>query len=152
MDVDINTDQTFTKCYIEEEEVITPIGTKRANSNVKAKMKMGFTLMVACNLKTSKIEPPFSVFNGTKLCRAKYTEHTLTLKHWNWCDSVLGKTSSFMGFQPKHCFNGDSTIQWLECVLDVLFPGRKMGIFPDMALAHRDGWVEEYINRRTTEG
>jgi len=151
VDVALNADQTFVNFYMEEETVIAPRGTKRVGGRVKADVKKGFTLMVTCNLNTSQIEAPFSVFNGTKLCRAKYPERTLAYKHRNWRNSALGETG-FLGFQPKHWFDEDITIQWLEWVLDVLHPGCKVGVSLDMAPAHRGGRVKAYIDRRTAEG
>ncbi len=97
---------------MEEEEVVAPKGIKRVGGRIKAEVKKGFTLMVACNLETSKIEPPFSVYNGTKLCRAKYLERTLAYKYWNWCNSAPRRTGA-TAFQPKHWFKKDITIHWL---------------------------------------
>jgi len=41
------------------EEVVAPKGLKRVGGKIKADVKKGFTLMVACNLETRLMEPPF---------------------------------------------------------------------------------------------
>ena len=57
-----------------------------------------------------------------------------------------------MAFQQKHWFDEDITIQWFDWQLDVLYPGKKVGITLDMAPAHQGGRVKAYIDRRTAEG
>ena len=123
--VTINADQTFVKFFMEEAQVVAPTGTKRIGGKIKADVKKGFTLMVACNKETSLMEPPFSVFDGTKLCTAKNPERTLAWKYRNWRGSAPGRTG-FMSFQKKHWFDEDITIEWLGWVLDVLYPGKKV--------------------------
>ena len=124
VDVVINADQTFVNFFMEETEVVAPKGIKRVGGKVKVEVKKGFTLMVACNLETSKIEAPFAVFDGTKLCGAKHPERTLAHKHRNWRNSAPGKTGC-LAFQKKHWFDTDITIGWLGWQLDVLHPGEK---------------------------
>ena len=150
--VTINADQTFVNFFMEEKVVVAPTGTKRIGGKIKADVKKGFTLMVGCCLETGQMEPPFAVFDGTKLCTAKFKERTLAWKHRNWRHSVPGR-AGFMAFQKKHWFDQDITIQWLEWVLDVLYPGKKVGISLDMAPAQQlTGHVKEYVDKRTAEG
>ena len=150
--VTINADQTFVNFFAEEEVVVAPTGTKRVGGKIKSDVKKGFTLMVGCCLETGQMEPPFAVFDGTKLCTAKFKERTLAWKHRNWRHSTPGR-AGFMAFQKKHWFDQDITIQWLEWVLDVLYPGKKVGISLDMAPAQQlTGRVKEYVDKRTAEG
>ena len=151
VEVTINADQTFVNFFMEETQVVAPKGTKRVGGKIKADVKKGFTLMVACNMDTSKIEAPFSVFNGTKLCKAKYPERTLAYKHRDWRNLAPGKTGK-TAFQQKHWFDEDITMEWFDWQLDVLYPGKKVGISLDMAPAHQGGRVKAYIDRRTAEG
>ena len=80
VEVVLNADQTFVNFFMEEKEVVAPVGTKRVGSKIKADVKKGFTFMVTCNTETSKIEAPFVVFDGTKLTQAKYPQRTLAWK------------------------------------------------------------------------
>ena len=58
-----------------------------------------------------------------------------------------------MSFQKKHWFDVDITIEWLGWILDVLYPGKKVGISIDMAPAQQlTGRVKEYVDKRTAEG
>ena len=125
VEVTINADQTFVNFFMEEEEVVAPTGTKRAGGRINADVKKGFTLMVGCNMETSLMEPPFAVFDGTKLCKAKHPERTLAWKYRNWRGSAPGRTGH-MSFQKKHWFDEDITIEWFDWILDVLYPGKKV--------------------------
>ena len=82
-EVTINADQTWVKFFMEGEQVVMPTGTKRVGGRITAEVKKGFTLMVGCNLETSLMEPPFVMFDGTKLCKAKHPERTLAWKYQN---------------------------------------------------------------------
>ncbi|KAL7539007.1 hypothetical protein ACHAWF_006267 [Thalassiosira exigua] len=148
--VTINADQTFIKFYMEEDVVVAKTGTKRVDGKIKADVKKGFTLMVVVNMEASQMEPPFSVFDGTKLCKSKRPESTLPW-YRNWRGLGAGRTG-FMTFQKKHWFDEDITIMWLEWILDVIHPGKKVGISLDMAPAQRGGRVKEYVDKRTADG
>lgn len=116
---------------------------------------LALLFMVTVNLGTSQMEAPFCVFNRTKLKDAKrgrgHEERTNAWKYRNWRDPSIGHTG-FVTFQKKHWFDEDITIQWFDWVLDVLFPGKKVGISMDMAPAHRSGRVAEHIKKREDEG
>ena len=66
-------------------------------------------------------------------------------------DDEEGKTA-YLAFQKKHWFDDDVTIEYFDFLLDVLYPGKKVGVTMDMAPQHRAGAVAEYIKRRTEEG
>jgi len=151
VEVMLNMDQTFVNFYIEETHVIAPKGTKRVGGKISAEVKKGFTLMVIVNMLTSEIDAPFLVYDGTKMKDAKYPERTLAYKYKNWRGSASGRTAH-MAFQKKHWFDVDITIECLDFVLDVLYPGKKVGISMDHAPAHMAAEVIEYIERRTDEG
>ncbi|KAL7531804.1 hypothetical protein ACHAWF_003919 [Thalassiosira exigua] len=151
VDMVINADQTFVNFFMEEQEVAAPTGTKRVGGKVKADVKKGFTLMVSCELETSRMGPPYAVFDGTKLCSAKHPERTLAFKHKGWRGSAPGRTG-FMAFQPKPLFDEDITIEWLDWQLDVIYPGKKVGITLDRAPAHHGGRVMQHIKKRVDEG
>ena len=151
VEVVLNADQTFVKFFMEEETVVAPTNIKRVGGMVKADVKKGFTAMVAVNLKTSEMEPPFVVFTGTKLINAKYPLRTLAHKHRNWRQSGNGCTG-YITFQKKHWFDEDITIEWLDHVLDVQYPGKKVAISMDMAPCQTGARVKKYIEDRTNEG
>ena len=71
VDVACNSDQTFLRFYPDKETVIAPKGTKRIGGKIKSDAKAGFTSMVTVNLGTSCMDPPFVVYNGTKLKDAR---------------------------------------------------------------------------------
>jgi hypothetical protein len=123
VDVALNTDQNVVKFYMEEETVIAPTGMTRVGNRVNANTEKGFILMVACNLNTSKIKAPFPVFNGTKLCRAKYPGRTLAYKHRNWHNSAPGKT----GFMNSSQSNDSTRIGASSC-----WSGCSMCFIPDV--------------------
>ena len=49
-------------------------------------------------------------------------------------------------------FDEDITIEFLDFILDVVYPGMKVGISWDMAPAHNGAKVKAYVERRTREG
>jgi hypothetical protein len=151
VDVVLNADQTFVNFYMEETEVVAPTGIKRVGGRVKAEVKKGFTAMVAVNLKTSEMDPPFVVYNGTKLSSARNPERTLWYKHRNWRNSAPGRTGR-MVFQKKHWFDEDITIVWFDWILNVQYPGKKVGISMDMAPCQTGAKVRQYIAEKTSEG
>ena len=151
VDVMLNADQTFVNFYPEESVVVAPTGTNRVGGRVKADVKAGFTAMVSCNMLTSKMDPPFVVYNGMKLKDAQRPETTLAWKHRNWRNSALGRTG-YMAFQKKHWFDGDITVEWFEWVLNILYPGQKVGISIDMAPCQTKKEVKEYIEKKEVEG
>ena len=151
VDIVINADQTSVYFYSEEEVVIAPRGTKRVDGKIKVDAKAGFTAMVGLELNSSAMAPSFAVFNGIKLKDAKNPRNTLAYKFRKWRDPRKKRTG-YMAFQKKHWFDGDITIEWLDFILDVIYPGKKVGISMDMAPCHRTGEVAAYIKRREAEG
>ena len=151
VDVMLNADQTFVNFYPEEDVVVAPKGVRRVGGRVKADVKAGFTAMVSCNLLTSKMDPPFVVYNGTKLKDARYREQTLAWKWRNWRNSALGRTG-YMAFQKKHWFDADVTIEWFEWLLNVLYPQEKVGVSLDMAPCQTNKEVVDYIKKKYDEG
>ena len=151
VDVLVNADQTFVNFYPEEKIVVAPVGTKRVGGKVKADAKAGFTAMVTVNLGTSQMEAPFCVYNGTKLKDSKKPKQTLAFKYRNWRDPAMGRTG-YLAFQAKHWFDEDIMIEYLDWLLDVIHPGKKVGLSMDMAPQHRGGLVQQYIKRRHAEG
>ena len=147
----LNADQTFVKYHNEEETVVAPTNIKRVGGLVKADVKKGFTAMVAVNMKTSEMEPPFVVFNGTKMIDAKFPLRTLAHKHRNWRHSGNGRTG-YIAFQKKHWFDEDITIEWLDYVLNVRYPGKKVAISMDMAPCQTGARVKKYIEEMTNKG
>ena len=107
--------------------------------------------MTALNLTTSEMLPPFVVFDGTKITTAKQPERTLAHKYRNWRNSKPGRTGR-MTFQKKHCFDADITIMWLQFLLDVLYPGKKVGLSMDKAPQHNAEKVQVYIKKMYDEG
>ena len=55
-------------------------------------------------------------------------------------------------FQKKHWFDDDITIEYLTFLLDVVYPGKKVGLSIDMAPAHKGGKVAEYVKQQTEKG
>ena len=82
--------------------VVAPTGTKRVGGKIKSDVKKGFTLLVGCCLETGQMEPPFSVFDGTKVCTTNFIERTLAWKHRNWRHSALERGVGCMALQKKH--------------------------------------------------
>lgn len=123
--------------------MIAPIGTKRIGGKVQADTKAGFTFMVTVNMLSSEIVAPFVVYNGTKLIDTQHPERTLAHKYKDWRGSAPGRTAH-MAFQKKHWFDKYITIEYLDFILDVVYPGLKVGISWDMAPAHTDAIVGAY--------
>ena len=145
----LNADQTFVNFYPEEQVVAAPKGVNRVGGRVKADVKAGFTAMVSVNMATSKMDPPFVVYNGTKLKDAVHPAQTLAWKYRNWRHSAPGRTG-YMAFQKKHWFDGDITIEWFEWVKS-LYPDDKIGISIDMAPCQTKAEVKEYIAKERSE-
>ena len=57
-----------------------------------------------------------------------------------------------MDFQIKHWFDDDITIKYLEFILGVVHPGKKVGLSMDMDLDRYSGRVSDYIEKRNKEG
>ena len=62
-----------------------------------------------------------------------------------------GRTG-FIAFHPRHWFDAGITIQWLEFLLNDLFPGKKVGLTMDKAPQHNSAKVQEYIKKKEEEG
>ena len=131
--------------------VVSPKNTKRVGVRFKSDTKAGFTAMVTVNLGTSQMDAPFVVYNGTKLKGAKNPKSTLAHRYRHWRDLSI-RRSGHIYFHRKHWFDDDITIEYLDFLLDVVHPGKKVGLSMDMAPAHRSGRVLEYIEKRTKEG
>ena len=57
-----------------------------------------------------------------------------------------------MDFQIKHWFDDDITIKYLEFIIVVVHPGKKVGLSMYMALDRYSGRVSDYIEKRNKEG
>ena len=66
-DVVVNADQTFINFYPKSLHVIAPKSSRYTEGNVKANIKLGFTLMVTEELSTSTMQDQFIVFAGIKI-------------------------------------------------------------------------------------
>ena len=76
---------------------------------------------------------------------------TLAWKFQNLRDISNGRTDH-MAFQNKHYFDDDITIEYFDLLLYVLYHGKKVGLFLDMAPDHCGGKVLVYIKKREEEG
>ena len=107
--------------------------------------------MTAVELQSSQMLPPFVVFDGTKLKTAKNPERTLAHKYRNWRNSKPGRTGH-MCFHPKHWFDSDVTTEWFDWLLNVVYPGKKVGVSMDQAPQHKSATVQEYLKKKYDEG
>ena len=147
----LNANQTVVYFYPEVSVVVAPKNTKNVGCRVNLDTNAGFNAMFTVNLGTRQMDAPFVVYNGTKLKDAKNQKSTLSYRYRHWRDLSIGR-SGHMDFQRKHCFDYNITIKYLDFLLDISYPGKKVGITMDMAPAHRSGRVSEYIEKRTKEG
>ena len=68
----------------------------------------------------------------------------MAYKYRNWHKSAPNRTGR-LAFQKKHWFDKDITVEYLDWLLDVVHPGKKVGLTLDAAPCHRDHLVAEYI-------
>lgn len=76
VDVVINADQTFLKYYPEMDMVLAPTGAKRIGGKINVNEKAGITCMVSADYYSSRLMPPFLVFDGIKRVDAKNPQMT----------------------------------------------------------------------------
>ena len=143
VEVVINADQTFIQYYPESEYVLAPKGARRVGGNLESNEKSGFTLMVGAELNSSSLVAPFVVFDGTKKKSAKNLTQTSWWKYRNWKSDAPGRTAT-VTFHPKHWFDEDITIEYLEHLLE-LYPGKKIGVIWDACRAHSTPLVLSFI-------
>ena len=152
VDVVVNADQTFVHFYPENDKVLAPTGSRRVGGKIKADKRAGFTFMVSVEATTSKMLPPFVVYNGMKLKDAKHKERTSWWKYRSWRDLTNAFRSGRVVFHPKHWFDGDITIEYLKFLLEVVYPTSKVGLTMDAAPAHLGAVVEAYITEMVELG
>ena len=145
VDIVINSDQTFIRFFPEMEFVLAPSGAKRVGGKINTNEKSGFTVMVSCELNSSTMLDPFIVFDGTKKQDAKDLHRTKWWKYRNWRMDAPGRSAK-VTFHPKHWFDEDITIEFLEFVLQ-LYPNKKVGIIWDAAGCHGTAKVLAFITQ-----
>ena len=65
VDVVINADETFVLFHMQDNRMIVPTGIKRVGSAAQVDNdKIGATVLIACEFKTSMIIPPMIIFTG----------------------------------------------------------------------------------------
>ena len=124
-DVVINADEVFIKYYPRETEFIVPRGTRRVGSNLASDSKKGCTVMVACEMHSSQLLPPFIVMTGTH-------NGTLARRFASWRDN--GGDAS-VHFQPSHWMDIPTAKKFIDFLLR-LYPNRKIGLIWDAASSH----------------
>jgi len=153
VDVVVNADQTFINFHPESSYVIVPKSSRHVGGNVKADVKLGFTLMVTAELNSSTLQDPFVVFTGIKMEEAASETSRLQTndyKYSTWRED--GNGTSYVNFQRKHWFDTAITIQYLKVLLHKMYPGKKVGLIWDYALQHYSVEVMEYINEMKAAG
>ena len=90
VDVVINADETFVLFHMQDHKLIVPTGMKRVGTAAQVDNdKVGATVLIACEFKTSMIIPPMIIFTG--VYGAKLMQQ--------WEDFEDGK------FYSSFCFN-----------------------------------------------
>ena len=142
VDVVINADQTFVNFLPEAQYVLAPKGAKRIGGKIKGDEKSGFTLMVAAELNSSQLLPPFVVFNGTRIEESKRPQ---TTNHYKYKEhhNRPGRTAH-VTFQKKHWFDDCVTLEWLEMLVS-LYPNKRIGFSWDQAPAHQGPISAKFI-------
>lgn len=65
VDVVINADETFVLFHMQDHKLIVPTGIKRVGTAAQVdNEKVGATVLIACEFKTSMILPPMVIFTG----------------------------------------------------------------------------------------
>lgn len=147
VEVVINADQTFIRYYPESDYVCAPKGAKRIGGNLSSNEKSGFTLMVGAELNSSSLVAPFVVFDGTKKKSARNLQQTSWWKYRNWKSEAPGRTAT-VTFHPKHWFDEDISIEYLEHLLE-LYPGKKIGVIWDACRAHTTPLVLRFLEEHS---
>lgn len=125
----VSADEMFLQFYPKDHYLIAPTNIKRVGSNRKEDEKQGCTVMLGCEMFTSKMIAPFVVMTGTR-------SGTLSRKFSNW------EGASKVTFHPKHWMDKNGCCDFLEW-LNECFKGEKIGLIWDAATCHRSEQVLE---------
>ena len=74
VDIVINFNQAFIQFALEADYFITPTGACRIRGKMKHNEKLGFTVIISCELNSSLMLSLFIVFIGTKIKDARHSE------------------------------------------------------------------------------
>ena len=126
-DVVINADEVFFQFYPEDDKVLAQTGAKRIGSNRNpSNEKLGCTVMMGMEMFSSRMAPPFIIFNGAPLSNPR----AILGKQWLDYDGY-----ATVRFQAKHWMDTEAAIEYLK-MLKSHYPDQKIVILWDHAGAH----------------
>jgi hypothetical protein len=140
VDVVINADETFVLFHMKDTCLIGPQGIKRVGTSTKVdNEKMGATVLISCEFRTSMILPPMVIFtgaHGAKLMQNFEDGEVLLF----FCLLFLFLCLTFMYFilffhtvnglcNESHWMTSQTSIIYLQ-YLNTLFPGGKKWLLP----------------------
>ena len=133
VDVVINADETFLLFHPLGERLVAPTGVKRVGTVVQAdNEKLGATVMIACEYKTSSILPPMIIF--TRVYGAKLMSQ--------WANFDQAKVI----FNESHWMTSNAAIIYISYLMS-MFPGKRIGLIWDKHTSHYSDEVMEFIEK-----
>jgi len=156
VDVVINADETFVLFHMKDTRLIVPQGIKRVGTSTQVdNEKMGATVLISCEFRTSMILPPMVIFTG--VYGAKLMQQWENFEDGEVllfiCLLVLFLCLTFMYFilffhtakvvfNESHWMTSQTSIIYLQ-YLNTLFPGKKIGLIWDKHSSH---YCDEVLN------
>jgi hypothetical protein len=131
VDVEIAMDEVFMQFHATKDRVIAPCGVKRTGTvNPVENEKVGFTLVVAAERRSSQLLPPFGIMTG-KFGGDLFHE-------WQ------SYRQSVLTFNQSHWMTHHTTVMFLTFLLH-LFPGKTIGLVWDRSHTHFGDIVDEFV-------